>query len=236
MTMQPEQFFWRGWERDSFFDDDIQAVLKQRHGANPATERRAGYAIAAWSKLDRFRLDYASGAARAMDAGIGHFAYRQADWELCNFMKIDALWFFELGRAIFLWKNRNAEIWNRLGGLPGRRNAHIEEALSYWRMRRALDDHEQWRQTGKIASPEKWGVVVAEMEQMGFVDGDGKNCLFTDASLRQCVRREDNRRKHILDFWAEGWADYHNHQGQTEIVTAEGYKEVFGRPRGRDKK
>ena len=77
---------WR--DRDSFFDQDVQAVLTQRHPSQPAFEKNGfkGYPIDAWRVAEQFAR-----TAGASERSLAEFGV---------FMGLDPLWISKLLAAV----------------------------------------------------------------------------------------------------------------------------------------
>lgn len=220
--IEPEQFFWRGWDYDSFFDADIQTILMRMHpgdiAANdPSFQQRWAFPVMAWKALDQFRHNVASGLAQRTDAD-GWPEFQLCDFDMLAALKLSPMWFFELGTAVFNWKNASAKRFNDANA--NRKKADIRAALEYWRTTQKAPSY------GDIQPTEKWGEVVWELKQLGF-------SAFTDHALRQCVKREDDRRRSIVEKWSQGFASSLNFRVGKAAITAKEYRESFAAARDR---
>src|SRR5438105_15250725 len=106
-------------------------------------------------------------------------------------MRPQPMWFFELAHAIFVWRHNRSERFKAAN--LDRKNADLITALEYWRTQKALDE-------GDIEPAEKFDGVRLDLEKFGF--GGSR----TPEAIRQAVKREDDRRRKILEKWAQGFA------------------------------
>src|ERR1035441_7370105 len=123
-----EKFFLKWWNRDSFFDDEVQIVLLERlpPDINTAPWDALAYPIQAWSDADNFRL---TRLEQSFEMGC------IKDWTCGN----DSQWFVSLMAALDSYYKRRAEAHKN----PKRTVDKVE----HWRTQR------YFRETSQLALP-----------------------------------------------------------------------------------
>ena len=203
-----EKFFLKWWQRDSFFDDEVQTVLLERLSPdlNAAPWEALAYPIQAWSDADNFRLTRLEQSFEM--ACIKEWA--------CG---IDSQWFVRLMSALDSYYSRRAEAFKNpkrtLDKVERWRTEHYFRETSQIalpkaeatrinaeirKIREAAKAHpDQFRGVpplyveAKLESPRKYGEDGHELDK---IDG---------GAARKAIHDENKRRAKIMEQWAACW-------------------------------
>jgi len=217
ITGEPvEKFFLKWWQRDSFFDDEVQAVLLERlpTDINAAAWEALAYPIQAWSDADNFRLT-------RLETSFEIACIKE--WT-CS---IDSQWFVRLMSALDSYYRRGAEAFNNPKrtldkverwrteryfretsqlALPKAEATHINAKIR--KIREAAKAHPDqfcgvppiYVET-KLESPRKYGEDDFE-RYLAEIDG---------GTARKAVHDENKRRTKIMEQWAACWLAHLRH-------------------------
>lgn len=208
-----EKFFLKWWGRDSFFDDEVQAVLLERlpPDVNAVPCEALDYPIQAWSDADNFRL---TRTENSFEMGC------IKDW----FCSPDSHWFVRLTSALDSYYRRRAEAFKN----PKRTLDKVER----WRTER------YFRETSQLAVPKaeatRINAEIRKIREAAKAHPDqfcGVPPLYVEAKLdpprkygeddferalaeidggaaRKAVHDENKRRTTIMEKWAACWVAY----------------------------
>lgn len=211
VTGEPKEKFFLKWDgRDSFFDDEVQAVLLERLPSDvfSAPWEALAYPIQAWSDADNFRL---TRMEQSFDLGC------IKDWTCAN----DSQWFVRLMSALDSHFRRRAEAFKN----PKRT---LDKVLQ-WRFER------YFRETSQVAVPKAEathinarirearlaakahpdqfrGAIPAFVETKldpprKYGEDDFQRMLadIDGGAARKAVHDENKRRTEIMEKWAACW-------------------------------